>query len=73
MFDFDPQGGFAALKYFKLKDKQSNKDKHFLLIAGGIGSDQNVSSKVQIISFSATKKGQQISFINVEIYEQEPL
>ena len=46
MFDFDPQGGFAALKYFKLKDKQSNKDKHFLIIAGGIGSDQNVSSKV---------------------------
>jgi hypothetical protein len=40
MFDFDPQGGFAALKYFKLKDR------HFLLIAGGIGSDQNVSSKV---------------------------
>lgn len=46
IFSYDLKGGFPAFKYF-FKDK-----KHFLLIAGGIDTDGNTSSKVQIISFT---------------------
>jgi hypothetical protein len=45
-YRYDNQGGFPAFKYF-LKDKT-----HFLLIAGGIDSNFNTSSKIQILSFS---------------------
>ncbi len=68
-FSYDPQGGFPALKHFLFKQR------HYLLIAGGIDSKANASRKLQVISLKEkiilNGKTSEVTFIEFKQHEVE--